>query len=100
LAIFPLLKKDGLPEKARAIYEDLRFDFNVFYEERDTVGKRYTRQDLIGTPFCVTVDHQSLEDDTVTIRYRDSAEQKRIAINEIRSIITDACSMSNILRKI
>jgi glycyl-tRNA synthetase len=100
LAIFPLLKKDGLPEKAKAIYEDLRFDFNVFYEERDTVGKRYTRQDLIGTPFCVTVDHQSLEDDTVTIRYRDSAEQKRIAISEIRRIVADACSTANVLRKI
>jgi glycyl-tRNA synthetase len=100
LAIFPLLKKDGLPEKATKIYDDLRFDFNVFYEERDTVGKRYTRQDLIGTPFCVTVDHQTLEDDTVTIRYRDSAEQQRIKISEIRGIVSEACSMSAILRKI
>jgi glycyl-tRNA synthetase len=100
LAIFPLLKKDGLPEKAMKIYEDLRFDFNVFYEERDTVGKRYTRQDLIGTPFCVTIDHQTLDDDTVTIRYRDSAEQRRIKISEIRGIVSEACSMSAILRKI
>ncbi len=100
LAIFPLLKKDGLPEVATQIYNDLRADFKVFYEERDTVGKRYTRQDLIGTPFCVTVDHQTLEDNTVTIRERDSAEQRRIPISEIRGIVANAVSMSTILNKL
>jgi glycyl-tRNA synthetase len=71
-AIFPLTKKDGLPEKAREIMETLKLDFNLQYEEKDAIGKRYRRQDAIGTPFCITVDHQTLEDNTVTLRHRDS----------------------------
>src|SRR6476661_8247846 len=77
-AIFPLVRKAGLPEKAEQIFNELRFDFRVVMEERDAIGKRYTRQDLIGTPFCIAVDHQTLEDDTVTVRHRDSREQTRM----------------------
>jgi len=99
-AIFPITKKDGLPEKARLIYDDLRLDLNVIYEEKDAIGKRYTRQDLIGTPFCIAVDHQTLEDDTVTIRYRDSTEQERIKISELKAKIVAATSFSTILTKI
>ncbi len=95
-AIFPLTKKDGLPEKAMQIFNDLKFDFNLNYEEKDSIGKRYTRQDLLGTPFCITVDHQTLEDNTVTIRYRDTAEQKRLAIADLHKEIADAVSMKRI----
>ncbi len=86
-AILPLVKKDGLPEVARKIVEDLKWDFNVFYDEKDAVGKRYRRQDAAGTPFCITVDHETLEDDSVTIRHRDTMEQKRVKIEKLRSII-------------
>ena len=85
LAVLPLLKKDGLPEIAREIIQDCRPHFKCFYEEKDAIGKRYRRQDAIGTPFCVTVDHQSKEDGTVTIRYRDSMQQERIHKNEIKT---------------
>jgi glycyl-tRNA synthetase len=95
-AIFPLTKKDGLPEKAMQIFDDLKLDFNLNYEEKDSIGKRYTRQDLLGTPFCITVDHQTLEDNTVTIRYRDTAEQKRLAISDLHKEIGDAVSMKRI----
>ena len=87
LAVMPLVKKDGLPEKAREIIDNLKFDFNCRYDEKDSIGKRYRRQDAIGTPFCITVDHQTKEDETVTIRYRDSMEQERIAINDAGKII-------------
>lgn len=86
-AVLPLVKKDGLPEVAREILHQLKFDFNVQYDEKDSIGKRYRRQDAIGTPFCITVDHQTLEDRTVTVRYRDSMEQKRVAISELSSMI-------------
>ena len=82
-AIFPLVKKDGLPEVAREIMDDLRWDFNVFYDEKDAVGKRYRRQDAAGTPFCITVDHDTLEDKCVTIRHRDTMEQKRLGPEEL-----------------
>jgi glycyl-tRNA synthetase len=95
-AIFPLTKNDGLPEKAMQIFDDLKFDFKVAYEMKDAIGKRYTRQDLLGTPFCITVDHQTLEDNTVTIRYRDTAEQKRLAIADLHKEIGDAVSMKRI----
>ena len=85
LAVLPLLKKDGLPEIAKEIITDCRPYFKCFYEEKDAIGKRYRRQDAIGTPFCVTVDHQSKEDGTVTIRYRDSMQQERIHKNEIKN---------------
>jgi glycyl-tRNA synthetase len=87
VAIFPLLKKDGLPEKAREILDILQEDFMCFYEEKDTIGKRYRRHDAIGTPYCVTVDHQTLEDNTVTIRERDTMKQDRISIDAIKGIV-------------
>lgn len=89
VAIFPLLKKDGLPEKAREILGELKNDFMCFYEEKDTIGKRYRRHDAIGTPYCVTVDHQTLEDNTVTIRERDTMQQDRIPIDQIRGIVAE-----------
>jgi len=87
LAILPLLKKDGLPEIARSIMNECKPSFRCFYEEKDAIGKRYRRMDAIGTPFCVTVDHQTKEDNTVTIRYRDSMAQERVAISSIRQLI-------------
>lgn len=88
-AILPLVKKDGLPEKARVIMESLKYDYNCFYEEKDTIGRRYRRMDALGTPFCLTVDHQTLKDDTVTIRDRDTMLQERILLAEIPAIIRD-----------
>ncbi len=99
-AIFPLVKKDGLPEKAREIEKALKTEFRVFYEERDAIGKRYTRQDLIGTPFCIAVDYQTLEDNTVTIRHRDSMEQERVHISELKAKIGYAVSEQRILEAI
>jgi len=100
LAVFPLTKKDGLPEKARRIIDQLKFDFNCQYEEKDSIGKRYRRQDAIGTPFCITIDHQTLEDDTVTIRYRDTMEQDRIPWSELHGIIQEKVSMRALFEKI
>ncbi|MFN8437370.1 MAG: glycine--tRNA ligase [Cytophagales bacterium] len=99
-AIFPLTKKDGLPEVAEKIYKDLKIDFNVVYEEKDSIGKRYTRQDLIGTPFCIVVDHQTLEDQTVTIRHRDTASQERVKIEDLQNIISKATSFRSIFEKL
>ena len=96
-AIFPLTKKDGLPEKAREIMDKLKFDFNLQYEEKDAIGKRYRRQDAIGTPFCITVDHQTLEDNTVTIRHRDSMAQERVAADDLEKIIGGLVSWKNLL---
>jgi glycyl-tRNA synthetase len=87
LAILPLLKKDGLPEIAREIMAVCRSSFRCFYEEKDAIGKRYRRMDAIGTPFCVTIDHQTKEDNTVTIRYRDSMQQERIAVDKIKEVV-------------
>ncbi len=100
LAVLPLVKKDGLPEKARNIIDSLKFDFKCQYDEKDSIGKRYRRQDAIGTPFCVTVDHQSLEDDTVTVRFRDTMAQERVAIADLQSIISEQVSMKSLLKKI
>ncbi|OQX78138.1 MAG: glycine--tRNA ligase [Bacteroidetes bacterium 4484_276] len=86
-AVFPLIKKGGLPEKAREIFDDLKLDWMCQYDEKDAIGRRYRRQDAIGTPYCITVDHQTLEDNTVTIRERDSMKQDRISIEEISGII-------------
>ncbi|MBN4070155.1 glycine--tRNA ligase [Olleya sp. AH-315-F22] len=86
-AILPLVKKDGLPKIAKQIVEDLKWDFKVTYDEKDAVGRRYRRQDAAGTPFCITVDHDTLEDNTVTIRHRDTMEQQRVKIKELRDII-------------
>jgi len=92
LAVLPLMKKDGLPEIARVIMDNCRSSFRCFYEEKDTIGKRYRRMDAIGTPFCVTVDHQTKEDNTVTIRYRDSMKQDRIPIGQVKEIVLAANS--------
>jgi len=100
LAVLPLVKKDGLPEKAREIINHLKFDFNCQYEEKDSIGKRYRRQDAIGTPFCVTVDHQTAEDNTVTIRYRDTMKQERVAIDELSTIISKQISFKELFAKI
>lgn len=87
LAILPLLKKDGLPEIARELMNECKPHFKCFYEEKDTIGKRYRRMDALGTPFCVTIDHQTKEDQTVTIRYRDSMKQERIALSEVKQLV-------------
>jgi len=98
-AVLPLVKKDGLPEVAKNIIEDLKWDFNVTYDEKDAVGRRYRRQDALGTPFCITVDHQTLEDETVTIRHRDSMQQDRVKISELRNIIASEVDIRNWLMK-
>ncbi|WP_280672730.1 MULTISPECIES: glycine--tRNA ligase [unclassified Dysgonomonas] len=98
LGVFPLVKKDGLPEKAREIINTLKFEFKCQYDEKDSIGKRYRRSDALGTPFCVTVDHQTLEDNTVTIRYRDTMEQERVAIGQLAGIIGDKVSMKELLK--
>ncbi len=99
-AVLPLVKKDGLPELAREIVDSLKFDHVIQYDEKDSIGKRYRRQDAIGTPFCITVDHQSVEDRTVTIRHRDSMEQERVAIAELPGVIGEAVSMRKLFEKI
>lgn len=98
VAVMPLMKRDGLPEKAREIIADLKFDFNCQYDEKDSIGKRYRRQDAIGTPFHVTVDHQTLEDNTVTVRDRDTMEQIRVNIAELRGIIDERVCFRNLLK--
>ncbi|WP_375561511.1 glycine--tRNA ligase [Bernardetia sp. OM2101] len=100
VAVFPLTKKDGLPEKAQEILKELSLDLETFYEESASIGKRYARQDVVGTPFCVTVDHDTLEDNTVTLRYRDTMEQIRIPISELKAKLLYECSMSRILEKL
>ena len=97
VAVLPLLKKDGLPEKAREILDLLKFDHATTYDEKDTIGKRYRRQDAIGTPFCITVDHQSLEDNTVTIRHRDTMTQDRVSIDALVKIVDDKVSFKKAL---
>jgi len=97
VAIFPLIKKDGLPEIAQGIMQDLRFDYNVFYEEKDTVGRRYRRMDAIGTPLCVTVDHQTKEDGTVTVRDRDTMQQQRVKIADVRAIVAAQLDWKTVL---
>ncbi len=97
LAVMPLVKKDGLPEIAREIIDALKFDFNCQYDEKDSIGKRYRRQDAIGTPFCVTVDHQTTEDKTVTLRYRDSMKQERVSITELQNIIAGEVSLKSLM---
>nr|MDE6048572.1 glycine--tRNA ligase [Paramuribaculum sp.] len=99
-AVMPLVKKDGLPEKAQEIVNDLKFDFATRYDEKDSIGKRYRRQDAIGTPFCITVDHQTLEDSTVTLRERDSMEQTRVNIADLHKLIHDKVSLTTLLRKL
>ena len=95
--IMPLTKKDGLPDKAREIMKLLQLDFMLQYDEKDSIGKRYRRQDAIGTPFCITVDYESLENNTVTIRHRDSMQQERVSIADLKNIIGEAVSWGSLL---
>lgn len=99
-AVLPLVKKDGLPELARKICDQLKFDFNLMYEEKDSIGKRYRRMDAIGTPFCITVDHESANDNSVTIRHRDSMKQERVQIDRLNEIIDREVNMKYLLQKI
>ena len=98
LAVMPLVKKDGLPEKAHEIISNLRFHFNCKYDEKDSIGKRYRRQDAVGTPFCVTVDGQTLEDGTVTIRHRDTMAQERVKIESLHAMVDEECSYRKLFR--
>lgn len=100
LAVLPLVKKDGLPEIARKIVKDLKFSFNCQYDEKDSIGRRYRRQDAIGTPYCITIDHQTTQDDTVTIRYRDTMKQERVPVNKLVSIIEDKVSVKKLLEQL
>jgi glycyl-tRNA synthetase len=99
-AVMPLVKKDGLPEKAREIIDQLKFHFNCQYDEKDSIGKRYRRQDAIGTPYCVTVDHDSLTDGKVTLRFRDTMAQERVNISDLNAIIEDKVSIASLLKKL
>ncbi|MCO4774613.1 glycine--tRNA ligase [Schleiferiaceae bacterium] len=94
VAVLPLLKKDGLPEKARDVVNALKFDHMVQYDEKDAIGKRYRRQDAAGTPLCVTVDHQTLEDHTLTVRFRDTMKQIRIPMDELNGLVAQKVSLS------
>ncbi len=99
-AILPLVKKDGLPEIATEILQSLELDFEVMYEEKDSIGKRYRRQDAVGTPFCITVDHDTKEDNSVTVRHRDTMEQKRVLISDLPKMIDDEVNVKSLLKKL
>ena len=100
VAILPLVRKDGMPERARAILDDLKWSMACDYEEKDTIGKRYRRQDAIGTPFCVTVDTQTLEDGTVTVRERDTMSQERVSASSLKEYLGDRVLLEGLLKKI
>ena len=100
IAVLPLVKKDGLPDLARNIKDKLKWDYSVNYDEKDAVGRRYRRQDALGTPFCITVDHQSLEDQTVTLRDRDTMKQERIPIAGLNSRLDQSLNIKHWLQKI
>jgi glycyl-tRNA synthetase len=100
LAVFPLVRKDGLPDISRRIVDELKFDFNCQYDEKDSIGKRYRRQDAIGTPYCITIDYQTMQDETVTIRYRDTMLQERVPVSQLRAIIADKVSLQEQLKKL
>jgi glycyl-tRNA synthetase len=100
LAVMPLVRKDGLAEKAEAILDLLRFDFRCRYDEKDSIGKRYRRQDAIGTPYCITVDYDTMKDDTVTIRFRDTMEQERVPVSRLHDIISDKVNMRGLLENL
>ena len=100
LAVLPLLKKDGLPEYARKIMNEFSHEINLVYDEKDAIGRRYRRQDAIGTPYCITIDHQTIEDDSFTIRDRDSMEQKRIKIEDLKSIVDSELTLKSLLKKL
>ncbi len=100
VAVFPLVKKDGLPEKAREIFNQLRFKYMCFYEEKDSIGRRYRRHDAIGTPFCITIDYQTLEDNSVTLRDRDTMQQERIHIHELEQRLDELLDWKTLLQKV
>ena len=100
LAVLPLLKKDGLPEYARKIMNEFSYEINLVYDEKDAIGRRYRRQDAIGTPYCITIDHQTIEDDSFTIRDRDSMDQKRINIEDLKSIVDSELTLKSLLKKL
>ena len=100
VAVLPLVNKDGLPEKAQAIFKELKYDFTAQFDAKDAIGRRYRRQDTVGTPYCITIDHQSLEDDTVTIRERDSMKQERIPITDIARILEENVTLKKLLKAI
>jgi glycyl-tRNA synthetase len=100
VAVLPLLNKDGLPEVAQKIMDELKYDFACQYDPKDSIGKRYRRQDAAGTPFCVTIDHETLRDNCVTIRERDTMDQTRVPIAELSSLIDKEVNMNNLLRKL
>ena len=100
LAILPLVKKEGLPEKAHEIMNELRFHFNCKYDEKDSIGKRYRRQDAIGTPYCITVDYDTLKDNTVTLRNRDTMQQERVAIDKLCQMLEEKVSITSLLKKL
>ncbi len=100
LAVMPLVRKEGLPEKAREIVNDLKFHFNCKYDEKDSIGKRYRRQDAVGTPYCITVDHETMKDDCVTLRDRDTMQQQRVRISDLRALIEEKVSITSLLKKI
>ena len=99
-AILPLIRKGGLPEKAREIMDKLKFNFSCQYDEKDSIGKRYRRQDAIGTPYCVTIDHQTLEDNTVTIRERDTMEQRRVSLEALEQEISEKSKIEYLLKQL
>ncbi len=100
VAVLPLVNKDGLPEKAREIMDEVKLEFNAQFDAKDAIGKRYRRQDAIGTPYCVTIDHQTLEDNTVTIRERDSMAQSRVTVDELIKTLSDSVSMTKLLKQL
>ena len=100
VAVLPLVKKDGLPELAQSILQELKWDHAVVYDEKDAVGRRYRRQDALGTPYCITVDHQSLEDQTVTLRDRDSMLQERVALADLPVLLKDKLDLKNWLKNL
>ena len=100
LAVMPVVKKDGRPEIAEKIVHNLTFEFNCQYDDKDSIGRRYRRQDAIGTPYCITIDHQTIDDGTVTIRYRDSMKQERVKIEALLDIIKEKVSIVSLLRNI
>lgn len=100
VAVLPLVKKDGLDEKAKQIFNQLKLDFNCQYDDKDAIGRRYRRQDAIGTPYCITIDNQTLEDNTVTIRERDSMQQERVPAEKVREIVKSRVDITELLRKL
>ncbi len=100
IAILPLVKKDGLSEKAEEIYNELKYDFNCYFEEKDAIGKRYRRQDAMGTPYCVTIDYDTMSDNTVTVRHRDTMAQERINISQLKTLFSENLSLNQLLRKL